>query len=130
MVPMPQGWQGVRRQLTCRACAAVLGNRLVLFFRYLSPEGEIVSNLAAAYNLDAKSWSTVENVAGLDALYCGRAYGSNIRAHAVDDVVFLGTRNDKFRNATFAMQSSERLMGRYWCVDVMYSITPRNAPSN
>ena len=108
-------------------------NLLVLFFRCLSPEaastigrslceGESNSSLTAMYNFDTKSWSTVENLAGIDALYGAQKYGTcqTIHAHAVDDVVFFDIQNDEFRGLTFAMQSFESVTGPSWCAVVLY----------
>ena len=120
MMPIPQGWEEGVRSISCKACVAVPGNRLVLFFRRLSPERKPVSNFVTTYNLDAKSWSMVDNVAGLDDVYPS-GYGSTIRAHAVEDVVFLGTQSDMSMSMslnasiTFAMQSNGGLAGRSWC---------------
>jgi hypothetical protein len=120
MMPMPQGWEGSVAHSPCKACVAVPGNRLVLFFRRLSLERKPVSNFVTTYNLDTKSWSMVDNVAGLDDVYRS-GYGSTIRAHAVEDVVFLGTQSDmsmsmsRDASITFAMRSNEGLAGASWC---------------
>ena len=123
MMPMPQGWEGSVLYNPCTACVAVPGNRLALFFRRLSLERELVSNFVTTYNLDAKSWSMVENVAGLDDVYGSSVIGSTIHVHAVEDVVFLGTERDtrmsmsmsRDASTTFAMQSNEGLAGPSWC---------------